>query len=57
MKDEYSAIILSFQELRGLKQMLLDVESEYMNQEFKAPAYVETLLKKIENTTPLPPSD
>ena len=55
--DEHSAIILSFQELHGLKQILMDIESEYKNQEFKPPAYVESLLLKIEHTIPLPLDD
>ena len=57
MTDEYSAIILSHQELYGLKQILMDIQDEYLEQEYKAPAYVESLLKKVEHTTPLPPSD
>ena len=55
--DEYSPIILSYQELHGLKQILLDVERHCKCQEIKPPAYVESLLKKIEYTTPLPLDD
>ena len=55
--NEYSAIILSFQELHGLKQILLDIERDCKCQEIKPPAYVESLIKKIELTTPLPLDD
>ena len=55
--DEHSALILSHQELHGLKQILLDVKRHHQCQEFKPPAYVESLLLKIEHTKPLPQDD
>ena len=55
--DEHSAIILTHQELHGLKAILMHIQVECMHDEIKPPAYVESLLKKIEHTIPLPLDD